>query len=505
MKKIFTYIIAFAMCVCISGCSSAGGISTFSAAVEKMPSNFDPQIASSPEDLLVINNIFDGLFEIKNGEPVENIAQEYNISADGKTYTITLKSDNVFHCRGKHKENFNNTAVTAQDFVFAMNRVLDPRTHSPYAEDFSNVLSVNASDDHTLIIELKNADFNFAEKLAMPAAFPCNEEFFYLTGGAYGLTLDNILSNGPFMLNYLDSEGGNATIIRMTDAEGSIERIRIKQAESSAQASSYLEEEISGYFAFSSQKSRLSATSEMSFDSGNICLIFNMEKEVFKNEKIRQALGWYAFGFKNSGANMAAVSPAHSVFPGTITIAGEYIDTLITAEQPEYLSQRPKGLIQSGLSEMGISRLDSVSVLMPSDSMYTLIYENINQLWQKNLGQFFTVEYLPSTQIKQRVEKGEFDMVFLPLTPDNSTPYGILDKFTPYSSTLNETVRSAKSLSDQKKAVDKISQAQDLILERAMVVPMGAEQTVFYYRDYFHNILIDPFTNVINLKYATVK
>jgi len=505
LKKIFTYIFTALLCVSMAGCSSAGGISTFTAPVEKMPANFDPQIASASEDLLVINNIFDGLFELQNGEVVKNMAEDCNISADGKTYTITIKDGNIFNCRGKHKEAYNGTAVTAHDYAFALNRVLDPKTHSPYSEDFSNILSVTAEKPNVLCIKLKTADFNFSEKLAMPAAYPCNEEFFYRTGGAYGLTVDNILSNGPFMLNYLDSEGGNATIIRMAEADNAVERIRIKQTDSSAQAEEYRNEAISGYFSFSSQKTELTGTSSLSFDSGNISLVFNKNKPVFDNEKIRQSLGWYAFGFKNSGANMDAVSSTGSVFPGTITLAGDYINNIITPAIPAYMAASPKELLRQGLAEMGISRIDATTILMPDDSIYTLIYENINQLWQKNLGQFFTIEYLPTAQIKQRVDSGDFDIAFLPLTPSNRTPYGVLDKFTAYSSTLEETVNSAKAMSDQKNAVSLIAAAQKTLLERAIVVPMGSEHTVFYFRNYFHNIYIDPFTGCINLKYATVK
>ena len=492
------------MLLSLTGCSSAGGISTFTAAVDRIPSNFDPQIASSPQELLVINNIFDGLFEIQNGNVVNSIAEKCDISSDGKTYTIAIRQDNLFRCRGKMKADYDGTGVKAADFVFAIQRVLDPKTHSPYAEDFSNIKTITAVDEYTLKIVLYNADFNFTEKLAMSAAFPCNEEFFRKTGGAYGLTLDNILSNGPFRLNYLDTENGNATIIRVTEADGYVERIRITEADSEAQAVKYAEDSISGYFSHSSQKTTHENSSQLSFDSGNIGLMFNMERKEFSNENIRKALGWYAFGFKNSGANMAAVDSCQTIFPGTVTVAGNYINDIITPQTPSYLNSDPKSLFQSGLNELGISRLDTATILMPSDSIYTLIYENINQLWQKNLAQFFSIEYLPTSQIKQRVEKGDFDLAFLPISPANNTPYGILDQFTKFSSTLSELVTTARMMPDQKNAVQNIAAAQNLILERAMAVPMGSEQTVFYYRSYFSNIYVDPFTGVINLKHTKV-
>ncbi len=504
MKKIITYILTIGLCLIMNGCSSAGGISTFTAAVEKMPTNFDPQIATDNSDLMVISNVFDGLFEIQNGEVINNLAESCNISSDGRKYTIRIKEDNLFRCRGDKKEKFDGTIVTAKDFAFALNRILDKNTHSPYREDFSNIKSISTPDDYTLIIQLDNPDYNFSEKLAMTAAYPCNEEFFRRTGGAYGLTIENILSNGPFRLNYLDSEGGNGTIVRVSEDDKAIQRIRIKVVEADNQADSYINEEISGYYSHSSENLKYENTSSITFDSGNISLMFNLAKPEFDNEKIRQALGWYAFGFENSGANMAAVHPTSSIFPNTITVAGRYINDIITPDKPGYMNSNPKNVLQEGLNELGIAKLNSVKILMPNDSIYTIIYENINQLWQKNLGQFFTIEYLPTSQIKWRVNRGQFDIAFLPMTPANNTPYGILQMFTPYSSTLSAIVDNAKSTADQNRALPLIEQAENLILSRAMVVPMGNEQTVFYYRNYFKNIYTDPFTNVINLKQATV-
>ena len=93
MKKLFSLIYILLLCAVITGCSSAGGISTFTIGVEKMGTNFDPQIAADSSDLLVLTNIFDGLFEKQDGQIVKNIAETCDISSDGKTYTITIKGE----------------------------------------------------------------------------------------------------------------------------------------------------------------------------------------------------------------------------------------------------------------------------------------------------------------------------------------------------------------------------------------------------------------------------
>ena len=508
MKKLFSLIYILLLCAVITGCSSAGGISTFTIGVEKMGTNFDPQIATDSSDLLVLTNIFDGLFEKQDGQIVKNIAEICDISSDGKTYTITIKQGNLYHYKGDkaRREAFEGVEVKAKDFVFAIQRILDPKTHSPYIDTFSNVESIVATGDYSLVIKLKKPDFNFTEKLASTAAYPCNREFFATCTGAYGLTVDNILSNGPFKLNYLDNENGNATIVSTReDDKDKLSRIRLIEVESSNLTTAYQNDEISGFFAYSADNSSYENTAKAEYESANISLVFNLTKPVLANEDVRKALAWYAWGFENSGANKNAVTIHTSVFPGTITLAGKYMADLYSPARPGYMAGNPKDMMSSGLAQMGKTRMDACSILMPSDSIYTLIYENINQLWQKNLGQFFTIEYMPVSQIRQRIAKGDFDMAFLPVSPDNDTPYGILDMFTAFDSDVNTLVNSAKGQTNQSNALADITAAADIVSEKAMIVPMGSEKTVFYYRNYFHNIYIDPFTSIINLKYTTVK
>lgn len=508
MKKLFSLIYILLLCAVITGCSSAGGISTFTIGVEKMGTNFDPQIATDSSDLLVLTNIFDGLFEKQDGQIVKNIAENCDISSDGKTYTITIKQGNLYHYKGDkaRREVFEGVEVKAKDFVFAIQRILDPKTHSPYIDTFSNVESIVATGDYSLVIKLKKPDFNFTEKLASTAAYPCNREFFATCTGAYGLTVDNILSNGPFKLNYLDNENGNATIVSTREDDGDkLSRIRLIEVESSNLTTAYKNDEISGFFAYSADNSSYENTAKTEYESANISLVFNLSKPVLANEDVRKALAWYAWGFENSGANKNAVTVHTSIFPGTVTLAGRYMTDMYVPGLPGYMAENPKDMMNSGLAQMGKTRMDACSILMPSDSIYTLIYENINQLWQKNLGQFFTIEYMPVSQIRQRIAKGDFDMAFLPVSPDNDTPYGILDMFTAFDSNVDALVNSAKGQTNQSNALADITAAANIVSEKAMIVPMGSEKTIFYYRNYFHNIYIDPFTSIINLKYTTVK
>ena len=219
-KRIFAFLLS--LCLFFTGCSSAGTISTYTMVVDRMPANLDPQVATAPQDILAITNTFDGLFEYVDGEIVPNVCQSYTVSPDNKTYTFTLRQDSFFYISSKEKQ-----AVTSHDFAFALERILDEKTMSPYRKDFENIKSIQTPDDFTLVVNLREGDSAFLSRLCMSCTMPCNEEFFVSTKGAYGLSVKNTLSNGPFTVNYLADDGSYATLIRVTEKQGGIDRIRV--------------------------------------------------------------------------------------------------------------------------------------------------------------------------------------------------------------------------------------------------------------------------------------
>lgn len=79
------------------------------------------------------------------------LATSWDISEDGMTYTYHLRSDWNWS---------DGTPVTAQDFVYAYNVIASGKTSSPRAYAVAPIVSVEASDDHTLVINYKTAACN---------------------------------------------------------------------------------------------------------------------------------------------------------------------------------------------------------------------------------------------------------------------------------------------------------------------------------------------------------
>ena len=152
-----------------TGASSAAGTAaggTLNIMLETEVQSLDPQIATDGTSFEVIADYTDGLMQMDaDGAAVPAIAETYDISEDGKTYT--------FHLRDAKWSN--GDAVTAADFVFGWQRAVDPANASEYSYMLSDIgqvvnaaeiiagekpvtdLGVTAVDDKTCLLYTSDA------------------------------------------------------------------------------------------------------------------------------------------------------------------------------------------------------------------------------------------------------------------------------------------------------------------------------------------------------------
>ena len=156
----------------------------------------------------VIADCLDGLLQLDaNGNAVPAIAESYDVSPDGKTYT--------FHLRDAKWSNGDN--VTAEDFVFSWRRHCQQANEYAFImgntvaciKNADNVtkgadpatLGVSAPDSKTLVVELDAPVPFFPSLMAFPCFYPINEKFYSgLEAGTYGTTPETFLYNGAFVL-----------------------------------------------------------------------------------------------------------------------------------------------------------------------------------------------------------------------------------------------------------------------------------------------------------------
>ena len=165
----------------------------------------DPALARGVPEHRVLNAVYEGLTrsDPKTYDPLPGVAERWDISKDGKTYTFHLRD--CAWTDGKK--------VTAQDFVFSWRRILNPSFPSDYAhmlhvvkgaEPYNSkktsdplTVAIEAKDDRTLVVELEHPVPYFPELVTHYAFHPLRKDVIEKHGDAWTRT-ENIVTNGPF-------------------------------------------------------------------------------------------------------------------------------------------------------------------------------------------------------------------------------------------------------------------------------------------------------------------
>ena len=172
--------------------------------------SLDTNLATDGDSFEVIADCIDGLMQMNaEGAAIPALAESYDLSEDGKTYTFHLRDANWS----------NGTPVTAADFVFAWQRICKEAGEYAYmmgpgvgcvknADAIINdgadpaTLGVSATDDKTFVVELEVPVSFFPSLMYFPTFYPINEAFYAsLEDGTYGTSPETFLSNGAFVLD----------------------------------------------------------------------------------------------------------------------------------------------------------------------------------------------------------------------------------------------------------------------------------------------------------------
>ncbi len=178
---------------------------TLDIANQGEPLSLDPHKATGTWENNVIGNMFIGLTtENEVSEPVAGMAERWETSEDGRTWTFFLKRANWS----------DGQACDAHDFEFALRRILDPATLADYAsllfpilnaEEVNNgemrpsQLGVAALDDLTLEIRLKHPAPYLPMLLKHYTAYPVPKHRVEQYGDDW-VNPENIAVNGPYLL-----------------------------------------------------------------------------------------------------------------------------------------------------------------------------------------------------------------------------------------------------------------------------------------------------------------
>ena len=141
------------------------------------PATLDPITSNDMIALRVCELIFNGLVGIdEKQEIVDDLAQRWDISEDGRMYTFYLRQDVTWHAQ----EGQAPVPFTADDVIFTYNVMMHPQTITPLKVRYEFIDTATKIDDHTVQFTLKrpilNALARFSFKI-IPKHGMINSEF----------------------------------------------------------------------------------------------------------------------------------------------------------------------------------------------------------------------------------------------------------------------------------------------------------------------------------------
>jgi len=156
-------------------------------------STLDPAIGYDWQNWSMIKSLFDGLMDYEPGTSTlrKDLAEDYTISDDGKTFTFKLRKGVKFH---------NGREMTAEDVKYSLDRVTNPATQSPGAGFFGSIKGfdkmadgsakslegVTVVDPYTIKFELTRPDATFLHVMAINFSFVVPKEEVEKWGADFG-------------------------------------------------------------------------------------------------------------------------------------------------------------------------------------------------------------------------------------------------------------------------------------------------------------------------------
>ncbi len=153
---------------------------------------------TSDADADLVELLYAGLFRYgATGQIEKSIANDYQVSEDGRTYTVFLRPNVRFH---------DGEELSADDVVFTVRAIQDPAYKSPLRANWQGV-EVSATDRFTVVFSLRKPYFGFVENLTvgiLPKHIWENIAPDNFTLADYNLAQP--IGSGPYLFDGLDKD-----------------------------------------------------------------------------------------------------------------------------------------------------------------------------------------------------------------------------------------------------------------------------------------------------------
>jgi len=469
------------------------------------PATLDPQLTKDLYGGSVINHLFEGLFRYRGHHIEPAIAERYDMTADGLTYTFYLKETKWS----------DGQPLTARDFEYSWKRALDPTTGSEYAFQFHTIaggeayhsgktdassVAVKAIDDLTLQVTLSSPTPYFLDLLTTFPFMPVRKEIVeQYPDGSWAIDPAICVSNGPYILTEFEL----SSRLKLTKNANywNTDAIKIDMLEIGVvnDANTALTGFEAGDFDIIdsvplAEISRLKSESPEFYAQPSLATayyLFNTTVKPLDNPDVRKALS-YAIDRKalvemvTKGGEIAAtgfIPPGlydaddvdFHIASGTYGINPDEVDIALA-----------KSLLATAGFPDGVG-FPKLEILYNTSETNAMIAAAIQEMWKVNLGIDITLSNQEFAVFQESKKTGNYQISRGSWFADYADPMAMLEIWTSASginttgwsnSEYDQLIDSAKTSIGQRR-FDALHKAQDILMNEMPIIPL------FYYSDLF--------------------
>ena len=533
-KRVLAAFLSMAMVAGLAtGCGTPGGGKSdgdsadgkvFRYAVNTLPTTLDPTKGQSIGDNEIQHAVTEGLTRNTAGDIKPGIAESWDESEDGLTYTFHLRKDAKWS---------DGEPITAADFEYSWKRLVNPETASPYAFigdclkngqaiEQGNMdveeLGVKAVDDTTLEVTLEHPTSYFLSLIGSSGQFaPLRQDIVEKYGTDFAATSEKNVYSGPFVMT---SSEDNVWTFAKNDNYWDKDSINLDKCElnyvenTDTQLSMYEAGDLDYVQVPTAYVSDYKDKAEV-FANGNVDFCYINSKSdnpVLGNKNFRLALN---YALNRNDYNKLANADTFTAFNGLVfpglqakgTTYGEAYDLNSYSYPLDGDQDKATEYLNAAMQELGIANASDITVEVvttDADSSKRIV-ETLQEQWQNALGINVKIRQVTYADIYGKVfPEHDYEIGYGGWGSDYDDPYSYLELFKGDSSynysqyenpEVDQLLTASQDEPDTDKRMDELNQVEQDILADGAFVPLQA-RNVYY--------MLDDDTTGINFYYCSL-
>ena len=535
-KHSIACLLSLALLLSVCGCGTASPETetlTLRLAYGEAPATLDPAFVTTPLEKTLVCHVFENLMKLTPNGVALGIARSYTCTdnLDGtESYTFQLRNGVQW---------YDGSPLTAQDFVYAWNRLVSPEVNSPNREILSVVagyeeavngsadaLRIWAEDSATLVVELNCHCPYFVTSICTSAVtMPMQKDVKEVPDFADSSI--GIPTNGAYQVSAWQKDGEKHMLLTASASYYDKKhlgpgKLDFLFADTAQQAQQLYEAGEADFVMNASTADGIENAVSIPLPESTF-LIVNVMADHLRQQAVRQAMSLVID--RNELATLEPTFiPADGLIPeGVHTTVGEHshfreINGPLVDNDPEHMQDNYSAalelLSQTRVSTSYLSNMGSVSLLCQNTPTQYQLALRLQKMWQEKLGLNIVIDSVDQEEYQSALSQGEFSLAVLTVSPLNNDAWEYLKDFSTgkeknyglYSFTAYDLLMRTASQSDSAEARDAyLEDAERLLLESGYIIPLYCQETHYLLRPGLSGILENGFGQCCFHNVITVK